>query len=110
MRQLFYAGGSALTSGVMCKAVLRYARSLAEANTADVVSIPVVGKQGGTEYAHLLIGPASQIMSLVVPSHEPEPVDEEVLADLERRTLLLQPSRPEWAQEMVDVPDMGLEL
>jgi hypothetical protein len=107
MRQLFYAGGSVLTSAPICKAVLRYARSLAEADTADVISIPVVGKRGGVEYAHLLVGPASQMASVPVPSEEIEPIDDEVLAELERRTLLLQPSRPEWAQEMIDVPDLG---
>lgn len=108
MRRLHYSSGYVLTSDVMCKAVLRYARSLAEANTADVVSIPVLIEGGTTAYAHFLIGPASQLFSTPVEPSMGEPTDDDVLVDLERRTRRLQPSRPAWAEEMTDVPDIDL--
>jgi hypothetical protein len=107
MRRLHYSSGYVLTSDVICKAVLRYARSLAEAGTADVVSIPVIIEGGTTAYAHFLIGPASQIFSTPVEPSLGEPMDDDVLRDLEARTLQLQPSRPGWAEEMTDVPDLG---
>ena len=111
MRRLHYAGGQLLTADTTCKAVLRYARALAENDTSDVVSVPVVGEGGATVLAHLLIGPASQIFStpvFVEGSRDPE--DREVVAELEMRTRRLAPSTPAWPDEMTDVPDLGLEI
>ena len=60
MRELFYAGGSAIISDQTCKAVLRYARALARANTSDIVVFPALTDKHRKGYAHFLIGPASQ--------------------------------------------------
>lgn len=95
-----------------CKAILRYARALADANKADVVMVPVVTEGGSLAYAHLLIGPASQMFSTPVENSQEEPVDAEAVSDLEGRTLRLQPSRPTWPSEMTDVvdpQDLGLD-
>lgn len=97
-----------------CKAVLRYARALADAAKADVVMLPVVTEGGSLGYAHLLIGPASQMFSIPVENSQDEPTDAEAVAELETRTLRLQPSRPTWPSEMTDVPelkdlDLGLD-
>src|SRR5690606_20763020 len=59
MRRLYYAGGNMLMADSTCKAVLRYARALADANKADVIMIPVVTEGGSLAYAHMLVGPAS---------------------------------------------------
>ncbi len=88
-----------------CKALLRYARALADSGRSDIVSIPVVTEGGSTAYAHLLIGPASQLFSTPVEHSASEPVDEVVISEMERLTAELQPSRPAWPQEMTDVPD-----
>jgi hypothetical protein len=93
-----------------CKAVLRYARALAEADTADVVQVPVVTENGSRAYAHFLIGPASQIFSTPVPDSVDEPYDEEVIIKLEQATARLHPSRPSWPDEMTDVPNIEFEL
>jgi hypothetical protein len=103
MRRLQYSSGYVLTSDRTCKAVLRYARALAEARKSDVVTIPAISETGSYGFAHLLIGPASEIFSTPVEHAGVEPDDAEVITELEQRTMLLQPSRPEWPTEMTDI-------
>jgi hypothetical protein len=109
LRKLHYSGSYMLVGDRTCKAVLRYARALAESHTSDVVSVPVITQGGSNAYAHLLIGPSSQIFSTPVENSHDEPVDDEVLHDLETATLRLQPSRPVWSEEMLDIPDLDLD-
>jgi hypothetical protein len=109
MRRIYYAGSHVLTSDRMCKAVLRYARALAEAHQSDVVSVPVITEGGSRAYAHLLIGPASQIFSTPVANSPDEPFDPQVLRDLELRTAQLHPGTPAWPDEMTDVPDLDYD-
>jgi hypothetical protein len=108
MRKLHYAGGYMLIGDRTCKAVLRYARALADSQTSDLVSVPVVTEGGSSAYAHLLIGPASQIFATPVENSQDDPVDDDVIRDLETATLRLQPSRPVWSEELLDIPDLDL--
>ncbi len=103
MRRLQYASGFVLTGDRTCKAILRYARALAEAGKSDVVMVPVITDIGSRGFAHMLIGPGSEIFSTPVEQAVDEPEDAEVIQDLEQRTMMLQPSRPEWPTEMTDV-------
>ncbi|WP_210481715.1 hypothetical protein [Naasia sp. SYSU D00948] len=107
---MYYAGSYVLTSDRVCKALLRFARALAEANQSDVVSVPVVAEGGGRVYAHFLVGPASEIYSVPVENSPDEPFDEDVVRDLEERTRVLHPSAPLWPDEMTDVQDLDLDL
>jgi hypothetical protein len=107
MRHLYYSSGHLLVGDRTCKAVLRYARALADAGKSDVVMVPVVTEGGGQVYAHLLIGPASEIFSTPVENSAIEPVDNEAIAEMESKTRALQPGRPAWPQEMTDVPDFS---
>ncbi|MWV49123.1 hypothetical protein GRS96_07510 [Rathayibacter sp. VKM Ac-2803] len=107
MRRLHYASGFVLVADITCKAVLRYARALADVGKSDVVTIPVVTEGGSNAYAHLLIGPGSQLFSIPVEkSHGDEPVDEDVIASIERETRRMQPARPAWSEEMTDISDL----
>jgi hypothetical protein len=108
MRKIYYAGGAVLTGDQTCKAVLRLARALAMKNQSDIIEFPIVEEGGQVMTAHLLIGPASQISSVPVSGALDEPNDVEVIAELERRTRELQPSRPVWDEEMRDVPDLDI--
>lgn len=108
MRRIYYANGSVLTDDMTCKALLRYARALAEADLADVVQVPAITEDGGTVYAHFLIGPASQIFSVPVGEPSTEPLDTEIIEKLEAATARLHPARPEWPEEMTDVPDLDI--
>lgn len=96
-----------LVADPTCKALLRYARALAEANASDIVTIPVITEGGSQASAHVLIGPASELFSTPVEHASDEPIDAEAVAHLERETLRLQPSRPVWADEMTDIPDLS---
>jgi hypothetical protein len=107
MRKLFYSSGDMLVSDHTCKALLRYARALANANKAVVVSVPVLIEGGVPATGHLLIGPASEIFSVPVENSEEGPVDLEVIAELERLTRTLQPSRPSWDEEMTDIGSLS---
>lgn len=109
MRRLYYAGSYLLVGDRTCKALLRYSRALAESSTSDVVSVPVITEGGSKAYAHLIIGPASQIFSTPVENSQDEPVDDEVIRDLEEATLRLHPSRPMWPDEMADIPDLEFD-
>lgn len=93
MRKLHYSSGHLLVGDLTCKAVLRYARALADVGKSDVVSVPVLTEGGGRAYAHLLIGPASQLWSVPIDSSEvEEPDDAEVIADIELETRRMQPA------------------
>ena len=107
MRRLFYASGSFLIGDAMCKAVLRYARALADTGEADIIAVPVLTDDGLTGNAHLLIGPSSQIFAMPAESNGEDPFDETILNDLSTRTRALQPSRPTAPATMMDVLDMG---
>lgn len=105
MRELFYAGGSAIISDQTCKAVLRYARALARANTADIVVFPALTDKHRKGYAHFLIGPSSQLMSSPTDDVGLDLDDPAVVEILESRTLKLDPTRPDWDKDIVDVQD-----
>jgi hypothetical protein len=107
MRKLYYSSGSMLVADITCKAVLRYARALADVGKSDIVTVPVVTEGGSNASAHLLIGPASQLWSIPVEnSHGDEPIDESAIAEIERETQRMQPTRPSWDDEMIDIVDV----
>ncbi len=108
MRRLHYASGFVLVDDRICKAVLRYARALAVAEESDVVTVPVLTDIGSRGFAHLLIGPASQLFSTPVDNGPDEGYDPEVVRDLERKTAKLQPYKPAWDSEMSDIPDIDV--
>jgi hypothetical protein len=103
MRHLYYAGNSVLLADVTCKAVLRYARALANSGKSDIAMVPVINEGGSHGYAHILIGPSSQIFSTAVPDSDDEPIDHEVIAELEKLTRELLPDTPAWPLEMTDI-------
>jgi hypothetical protein len=109
MRRLYYAGGDILIDDAVSKALLRFARALAENSTSDIVSVPVRSEAGSTTNAHLLLGPASQLFSVPVAEAAELPVDTELILDLENRTARLRPSTPAWPDEMTDVSDLDID-
>jgi hypothetical protein len=105
MRELFYAGGSVVVSDQVCKAILRYARALAKANTADLVIFPAWTKENVRGMAHILIGPSSQVLSVPSQEMDIDLDDSRMVEILESRTKNLDPDRPEWGNDIVDVED-----
>ncbi len=109
MRKLYYASGYLLMADQTCKALLRYARALAQTGESDIVTVPTINEGGSIGFAHLLIGPASQLFSTPVENASEEPLDEATILELEQRTAELQPARPEWATELTDIDDLEFD-
>ena len=105
MRKLHYAGGSVTISDQVCKAILRYARALAKAETADLVVFPGLTGDNRLGAAHILIGPSSQLLSVPVEDLDLDLADSRMVEILESRTKSLDPDRPEWGQDVVDIED-----
>jgi hypothetical protein len=106
MRRLHYAGGYVLTPDEVCRALLRYARALADTHSSDIIAIPVLAEGGARGYAHFLIGPASELYSTPVTEDVEELSDPALIDELERRTRRLQPAAAEWPDMLDDVDSL----
>jgi hypothetical protein len=105
MRHLYYSGGSVVVDDQVCKAVLRYARALAKAGEADLVVFPSFTHEHKLGLTHLLIGPSSQLMSTPAEEIGIDLGDARMVEILESRTKNLDPQRPDWGNDVVDVSD-----
>jgi len=94
MRRVYYASGSFLTGDAIAAAVLGYADALTQTSGSDVIEFPIILPTGSLGSAALLIGPASQIASATEVSGCEEPIDEELVKELDRRALSVGARRP----------------
>ena len=96
MERIHYAGGVLLTGSDIADAIVDYAAALAARRTAASIDIPVRTVDGRTARAHLLIGPASQLVTEPIDAAdgEDELVDEELVANLRSATTALSSTRP----------------
>ncbi len=85
MRRLRYAGDSVVTGDAIATLVVEYSEALARANTAASIDIPVRLDGGRVGSATLLVGPASQLISVPEPDDTDEIVDEELLVSMRKR-------------------------
>ena len=92
MRQLHYSGEFIIVSYDICEAIFHYARALANANLADVVTIPILAN-GKRDFSNLLLGPASALFCTPAPHSDVNLDDPKVLSYMRERTLALRPSR-----------------
>ncbi|GAB2976954.1 hypothetical protein [Frigoribacterium salinisoli] len=92
MQRLHYADGSFVTGDELATAVVRYARALARAGTADTVEVPILLDEGGFGRSQLLIGPASQLVLTPGDPDLPPLVDPVLVADIEARRVALAPA------------------
>jgi hypothetical protein len=106
MRKLFYAGGHVIVSDQVCKAILRYSRALAKAEAVDLVIFPGLTDDNQRGMIHILIGPVSQLLSVPVEDLGIDLNDAQMVEILESRTKNLDPNRPEWGKDVVDVEDL----
>lgn len=89
MQRLHYADGSFLTGDELAAAVVRYARELARAGTADTVEVPILLDEGGFGRSRLLVGPASQLVLTPGDPDLPPLVDPALVAGIEARRIAL---------------------
>lgn len=90
MRRILYAGSELITGDAIADAVMALGRALADAREADTVTVPVL-TDGRRTTATILIGPASQIVTMDAPPGTPELVDDDAVAALTTRRQRLQP-------------------
>ena len=93
MERIHYAGGTIVTGTEIARALLQYAAALAKNDTSATIDVPARDENGRLTTANLLIGPASQLVSLSEASQDEEIVDEELVAELRMRTQHLGPRR-----------------
>jgi hypothetical protein len=72
MQRIHYSGVSLLTGNDLAAGVVDYARSLAHVGGSAELTLPVRLADGGTANATLLLGPASQLVTV----DEASPFDE----------------------------------
>jgi hypothetical protein len=94
MERIHYAGGVLTTGSEIADAIVDYAAALAARRTAASVDIPVRTADGRTARAHLLIGPASQLVTEPIDTDHDELVDDDLVASLRRATTALSSTRP----------------
>jgi len=92
MMTLHYTGRSVLMPNDVCEAMLRYAQALAEHQTSDVVSVPVIADGGHLVEAEFLLGPASQLYAVPAADSPEDASNGTAVAELERRGRMLNPS------------------
>jgi hypothetical protein len=91
MKSIIYAHTQLLTGDAIAVAVLHYSAALADNGLAETIEIPIIEPDGSRTNALMLIGPASQIVAIGVHTDSEELVDDDVVAELARRTRLLRP-------------------
>ena len=94
MQRIHYAGGDLVTGTDIADAIVDYAAALAGRRTAASIDIPVRTPTGGVARAHLLIGPASQLVTESVESEFDELTDEELVSRLRSATAALSSTTP----------------
>jgi hypothetical protein len=92
MKRVSYAGVSFLTTDGVADALLRFVAALGLRHNAETVEIPAVGDRGDMVPVQLVIGPASELVSMPETSDMDEPDTSAVITSLNRRTDAL--SRP----------------
>ena len=89
---LYFTGQSVLLADDVCDALLRYAQALADTQSSDVVSVPVLTPDGQSIAAEFLLGPASQLYATVAGADAGDHSHPGIVDELARRTRLLHPA------------------
>ena len=80
MKRISYSDDFIVTDDRIADAVLAYASLLARSSESDVIEIPTVTAEGRLGRASLVLGPASQLVSV---GSDADPVDMDVAASLD---------------------------
>jgi hypothetical protein len=64
MKRILYAGGEFFTDDAVARALMDYASVLAIIDSADVVTVPGIDDRNKIREITLIMGPASQILSM----------------------------------------------
>jgi hypothetical protein len=82
MERIHYAGDVVFTGTDISRALLSYARALAQDGSSATVEIPIYHEDGSHGTAEFLIGPASQVIADSIDSEWEELVDTKLVEEL----------------------------
>ncbi|MEF2977163.1 hypothetical protein [Subtercola sp. YIM 133946] len=94
MKRISYSGGSFVTTDGVADALLHFVAALGSSHRAEAVEIPVIDADGEADTVQLVIGPASELVSVSERTTFAEPDSTLAVAHLRRRTDLLAVPRP----------------
>ena len=92
MMTLYYTGQSLLMADDVCEALLRYAQALADTQSSDVITVPIVNADGESIAAEFLLGPASQLYATTTAHEAADPRHPDVVEEIDRRARALHPT------------------
>jgi hypothetical protein len=107
--RLQYTGEAILMPNDVCEAVLRYAQVLASSQGSDLVSVPIIGDDGGLVDAEFLLGPASQLYALPAADGPHDQSNSKAVEELDRRARLLHPTAV-IAQVVTNDPETAVDM
>lgn len=85
MKRIIYASGEILTDDAVADALMDYASVLAIIGSADVVTLPGIDRDGKVQVMQLVVGPASQILSMTTHESDVEMSAAAAAAELRER-------------------------
>lgn len=103
MKRLRYADVSLLVGDDLALTILSYARDLAQAKTADIVSVLGQREDGSSSRVQMLIGPSSELIAEDAGGAAALASDTAAITDINARATSVRPQqvRPE-TQELPD--------
>lgn len=93
MKRLSYAGESFLTTDAVADEVVRFVAALGGGHGPEALEIPAVTNDGGTMLVQLVVGPASQLVSVPEQVVQGEPDTTDVVSRLRKRIEALRSPR-----------------
>jgi hypothetical protein len=94
MKRISYSGGSFLTTDTVADALLHFVAALGSSHRAEAIEIPVLHDDGEADTVQLVIGPASELVSVSESTSFADPDSHEAVQRLHARTESLHSPRP----------------
>ncbi|GGF29510.1 hypothetical protein [Subtercola lobariae] len=94
MKRISYSGGSFLTTDSVAGALLHFVAALGSSHRAEAIEIPVLHDDGREDTIQLVIGPASELVSVSEATSFAEPDSSAAVENLHKRTESLAVPRP----------------
>jgi hypothetical protein len=110
MKQVTYAGTSFVTGSAVADALLALVSALGQSGETAEVQVPAITVTDGATSVDLVIGPASEVVAVLVTTDLPELIDTDVVRSLERQTRALASPKAVLSEQELpsdwDAPDI----
>ena len=110
MRRVTYSGDSFLTADAAANALVALAASLSHNNASEAVALPIIDSSGQLAEVYLLIGPASELISMPEASPFADPDVSAAVAQMQSRTASMDASALPGQAHPLDPPPYGSEM